>query len=404
MPFQVALSGLRAAQTELEVLGNNIANVNTTGFKESRAEFSDVYSVTNVGGAGNNPGRGVNTSRIAQQFSQGSINFTDNGLDLAISGEGFFIVEDDGARLFTRDGSFGLDREGFIVNAKNQQLIAFQTDATGAITGASSPLQISRANSAPSPTDNVQVGVNLDSQSPVPASAPFDPLDATSYNNSTAATVYDSLGGEHLLQVYFVKGAGANAWSVNTVVDGVQVGGPDALTFDTVGGLATPAGGTVTVPAFLPAPGTNPLNLTIDYSQSTQFGAPFGVNRLVQNGYTTGRLSGVDIDDEGVVFARYTNGQSEVQGQVALASFQNPQGLQPLGENNWAQTLAAGEELTGAPGSSSLGLIQAGALEDSNVDLSEQLVELIIAQRNFQANTEVISTADSITQSVINIR
>ena len=170
------------------------------------------------------------------------------------------------------------------------------------------------------------------------------------------------------------------------------------------GVLTTPASGQFTLPAFTPAPGVNPMNVTTTLSGSTMYGAPFGVSKLTQDGFTTGRLAGIDIDDEGVILARFTNGQSAVQGQVALANFASTQGLRPLGGNGWSQTFAAGEVLEGRPGSASLGLIQGGALEDSNVDLSAELVNLIIAQRNFQANTEVISTADAVTQSVINIR
>lgn len=404
MPFRVAISGLRAAQTDLNVIGNNIANVNTTGFKGSRAEFQDVFAVTNTGGSGNSAGQGVNTARVAQQFTQGNINFTDNGLDLAISGQGFFILDDNGARAYSRDGIFGLDRDGFVVNANDQKLNAFTADASGSITGALAPLQISTANTTPSATTQIVLGTNLDSQSVPPLTAPFDATDNSSFNNTTATTVFDSLGGSHLLQTYFVRSAAANTWDTYVNIDGTPVSGPDTLTFTPAGALLTPATGTITLPAFSASPGTNPLNITIDLGQSTQFGADFGINQLTQDGFTTGRLAGLDIDTQGIVFARFTNGQSEIQGQIALGNFANPQGLQPLGKNNWAETNAAGNVLEGAPGSSSLGLLQSGALEDSNVDLSEQLVNLIVAQRNFQANTEVISAADTVTQAVINIR
>jgi flagellar hook protein FlgE len=404
MPFDIAISGLRAAQTDLEVIGNNVANVNTTGFKESRAEFHDVYTVAGPGGAGNTPGQGVTTARIAQQFSQGNITFTDNGLDLAVSGDGFFVLDDNGTRVYSRDGAFGVDRDGFVVNSNNQQLNAYTPDGNGGVTGVLAPLQIQNANTAPNATAQVTIGANLDSQATVPVTAVFDPTDNTSFNNTTATTVFDSLGGSHLMQTYYVKTAAPNTWNTYAVVDGTTRGGPDALVFDTAGAMTTPASGSITVPGFTPAPGTATMNLAVDVGQITQFGAPFGVTELSQDGYTTGRLAGLDIDDEGVVFARYTNGQYEVQGQVALANFANVQGLQPLGDNNWAQTFASGDVLEGAPGTGNLGLMQSGALEDSNVDLSEQLVKLIIAQRNFQANTEVISTADSITQAVINIR
>ncbi len=403
MPFRIAISGIRAATGDLNVIGNNIANVNTAGFKGSRAEFADVFAVSNTGVASHASGQGVNTARVSQQFSQGNITFTDNGMDLAISGQGFFIVDDDGSQLYTRDGAFGLDREGFIVNANNQRLKGFSADSNGNITGAIGSMQISTANTAPQATSSVDLGANLDSQESAPLVAPFDANDNASFNFTTATTVYDSLGGGHLAQFYFVK-TGSGTWNMHTAVDGTAVGGASPLVFGTTGALTTPAGGTITLPAFTPSGGGAAMNVTLNVSEMTQFGASFGVDRVVQDGYTTGRLSGIDIDTSGNVFARYTNGQSHVQGQVALANFPNPQGLRALGQNNWAETYEAGSVLIGAPGSSSLGLVQAGALEDSNVDLSEQLVKLIVAQRNFQANTEVIQTADATTQSVINIR
>lgn len=403
MPFRIAISGIRAATADLNVIGNNIANVNTAGFKGSRAEFSDVFATSSTGVAGNASGQGVNTARVSQQFTQGNVTFTDNGMDLAISGQGFFVLDDNGAQLYSRDGAFGLDREGFIVNAGNQRLKGFTADATGNITGALGQMRISTANTAPQATTTVELGANLDSQEAIPLVTPFNANDNDTFNFTTATTVFDSLGGGHLAQFYFVK-TGPGAWDMHTAVDGTVIGPASAVTFNTTGGLATPAGGLVALPAFTPTGGGAAMNVSVDLTEMTQFGAPFGVNRVVQDGFTTGRLAGIDIDTSGNIFARYTNGQSEVQGQVALANFPNPQGLRALGQNNWAETFEAGSVLIGGPGSSSLGLIQAGALEDSNVDLSEQLVKLIVAQRNFQASTEVIQTADATTQSVINIR
>lgn len=401
MPFQVAISGLRAASQDLNVIANNIANAGTTGFKRSRAEFADVYAVSSTGVAGNAAGAGVNLQRVAQQFTQGNIAFTDNGLDLAISGEGFFMLDDNGAELYTRAGAFGLDRENFVVNAENQRLVAFAADASGNITGATAPLQINQATLPPNSTSSVTFGLDLDAAAVAPVAA-FSPTDPTSYNNSTSTTIYDSLGSSHLATFYYRKTA-ANTWESYTYVDGVQVGGPDALQFNSNGALTVPATGTIAVPSFNPGGGASNITMSLDYSGTTQFG-PFSVNSLVQDGFTTGRLSGLDIDNQGVIFARYTNGQSLVQGQVALANFANPQGLQPLGETNWAETFTSGSALVGAPGSSSLGLLQAGALEDPNVELSAELVDMIVAQRNYQANAEVISTADAITQTIINIR
>ncbi|MCZ6774733.1 MAG: flagellar hook protein FlgE [Proteobacteria bacterium] len=404
MPFNTAISGLQAAQIDLNVIGNNVANSNTTGFKRSRAEFSDVYAVSNLGTSSNDAGRGVDTSRIAQQFGQGNITFTDNPLDLAVSGQGLFMLDDNGVRSYTRDGSFGLNRDGYIVDASERRLVTYGVDASGNITGALGPLQLSQANNPPRASSAVDVGANFDANATPPAIAVFDPTDANSFNDTTAMSIFDSQGGSHLMQMYFIRDAAVNTWQMHSYVDGTAVAGPDTLVFDGAGLLTTPASGSFTLPAFTPTPGVNPINLTVSVGTSTMFGAPFGVSLLTQDGYTTGRLAGLDIDSEGIVLARFTNGQSEVQGQVALANFPNQQGLQSMGDNAWAATFSAGLVLEGKPGTSSLGLIQGGALEDSNVDLSEELVGLIIAQRNFQANTEVISTADAIIQAVMNIR
>ncbi len=404
MPFKAAISGLKAAQTDLNVIGNNVANAATTGFKRSRAEFQDVFAVSSTGASANATGRGVDTARVAQLFEQGNISFTDNALDLAISGEGFFITDNNGERVYTRDGAFGLDRDGYIVNSNNHRLMAFSADATGTINGALGPLQLSQANNPPRASTAVGLGANFDADDTPPPVAIFSPIDSNTYNETSALNVFDSQGGSHLMQMYFVRDAAVNTWQMHTYVDGNAISGPDALVFDGAGQLTSPASGQITLPAFTPTAGVNPMNVTLTLTDSTMFGAPFGVNSLTQDGYTTGRLAGIDIDGEGVILARFTNGQSAVQGQVGLANFVNPGGLRPLGGNGWTETFAAGEVLEGRPGTSSLGLIQGGALEDSNVDLSGELVALIIAQRNFQANTEVISTADAVTQSVINIR
>ncbi len=404
MPFDIAISGLQAAQADLNVTGNNIANSATTGFKRSRVDFQDVYAVSAGGVPNGTSGRGVDVARVAQQFEQGNISFTDNALDLAVSGQGFFILDNNGERAYTRDGSFGTDRNGYEVNANGERLQAYGVDASGNINGSLQDLFLSQANNPPVATAAVGLGANLDSNATVPAVAVFDPLDPATYNETTALNVFDSQGGSHLMQMYFVRDAAVNTWQARTYVDGVAVSGPNALVFDGAGNLTTPASGDIVIPAFTPTPGVNPMNVTLSLGNSTMFGAPFGVNELTQDGFTTGRLASVDIDREGIVLARFTNGQVTVQGQVGLANFANPQGLRPLGQNNWAESFAAGAALEGSPGSSSLGLIQGGALEDSNVDLSEELVALIIAQRNFQANTEVISAADAITQAVINIR
>ena len=404
MAFRVATSGLKAASGDLDVIANNIANSNTTGFKKSRAEFADVFAVTDLGASSTTPGSGVRMVDVAQQFSQGNISFTDNNLDLAISGGGFFIVDDGGNQSYTRSGAFGVDRNGFISNSQGQQLLAFAADASGNITGAASPLQINTANIPPNPSSAITLSLNLDSSSTQPAVAPFDATNSNSYNFPTSTTIFDSLGNAHTASFYYVKTAVANTWDTHMFVNGVQVDGPDTLAFDNTGALITPAGGTITVPAFTAAGGGAPINITLDYSNTTQFGIPSAANSLFQDGYTTGRLSNLDIDSEGIIFTRFTNGQSRVEGQIALADFPNPQGLQPVSDTSWGETFASGAVVIGSPGTSRLGLIQSGALEEANVELSEELVKMIIAQRTFQANAEVIQTSDAVTQSIINLR
>lgn len=404
MPFGSAISGMRAAQIHLETIGNNVANANTTGFKQSRTEFADIYAGSKGGGgtASNNPGNGVNVSRVAQQFTQGTISSTSGVLDMAIDGEGFFIVEDDGTRLYTRAGAFGLDDEGNIVNAQKQSLIGYQADDAGNISGALGPIQLSTSETNPIATTQVDLTLNLDANKTLPTVGTFDPDDPDSYSDSTSTTLYDSLGNSHLATMYFVKDATANTWDMEVYVDGASAGS-QTLTFDTGGNLTAPASGVVTGLTATPT-GADPLSFDLDISRATQYGAGFSVSEVTQNGFTTGRLSGIDIDSLGVIYARYTNGVSEPQGQIALANFQNTQGLQKLGNNSWGETNDSGTGVPGRPGTSDLGLLQAGALEDSNVDLTAQLVDMIIAQRNFQANAQVISTADAVTQAVINIR
>ncbi|HHM05973.1 MAG TPA: flagellar hook protein FlgE [Gammaproteobacteria bacterium] len=406
MPFRIALSGLNAASSELRVVGNNVANASTTGFKKSRTEFADIYSVASLGNVGQAIGSGVAVASVAQQFSQGNISFTDNGLDLAVSGQGFFRLSDQGAVVYSRAGAFGVDRDGYIVNAQDQRLTAYLADSAGNITGAVGDLRLDTSDIAPRASTLVEVGVNLDATSSTPPA--FNVNDPTTYNSSTSLTVYDSLGTAHLATTYFRKTATANEWETHLFIDGTEATPTTSgtLTFNADGTLASPAGGSVAYDAFSIA-GADDLSLTLDYqtnTPTTQFGSQFGVNFLSQDGYTTGRLSGVDISESGVVLARFTNGQSRTLGQVALANFANAQGLRQLGDTSWAESFESGSPLVGPPGTASLGLIQSGALEGSNVDLTEQLVTMITAQRNFQANAQVITTADTVTQTIINIR
>lgn len=405
MTFRIALSGINAASSDLGVTANNIANANTTGFKTSRAEFADVYAAGAQGLAAEQEGAGVRMARAAQQFGQGSIDFTDNPLDLAINGQGFFTVSDGGSLGYTRDGAFSLDRDGFVVNNAGQRLQAFPPTATGGFVGGGlQSLQLDASDNPPQASSSLTVSANLPADAPVPAVAPLDPSDPDTYNHTTSMTVYDSLGTAHTASFFYAKDAAANTWSMQAYVDGTAVGGAQTLTYDSSGTLTAPAGGNITLPAHALGNGAADLELSVDVGDSTQFGESFGVSALSQDGYTTGRLSGLEVTAEGVVQVRFTNGQASALGQLAIANFANPQGLNPQGNNFWTESFTSGGARLGAAGSSDLGTIQSGALESSNVDLTEQLVNMITAQRNFQANAQMISTSDQVTQTIINIR
>ena len=666
MTFNTAISGLRAASDILQVTGNNIANASTSGFKASRAEFSDVYATSVLGTGGNSIGSGVRLSDVSQQFTQGNTSFTSNSLDMAVNGNGFFILSDSGAMSYGRNGAFHLDNEGFLVDSSGREVQGFLASDSGEISGNLSTLQIVTDNLPPRQTTNVNSMLNLNAElvpptvrgttstatgtaintpvlgstfaggngypvetftftdangvntvlstnandsasdiaslfstiqgatvassnavtidmgtaaqvaantmqinlngvsfpagstpqqiaiainnetnnllqgitanftgaipgtgltisansgvdlsftvngggtandvftmtgdggslalgagagiqgviggkvdltlaegltmtsgdlinstaSPNPGTLftdpvvqtpyvanQFDPSNQGTYNNATSLNVYDSLGNAHVMSMYFVKESTINTWSMYVQIDDEDVGDPNpalpspqnvlptraqfSLVFNTDGSLNETAsddvfisnwtplnqdgvyngsqrGLTVANGGTLPIPDPpNSSNFVIDLNGTTQFGSPFSVNAVSQNGFTTGRLSGLDVNSEGIIFARYTNGQAQVLGQVALANFNNTQGLQPLGDTLWGETFESGQAIIGTPGSAALGVVQAGALEESNVDLSQELVQLIIAQRNFQANAKTIQTADTVTQTIINLR
>jgi flagellar hook protein FlgE len=406
MSFRLALSGLNAATADLSVTANNIANTATTGFKSSRAEFSSLFSTSATGVSSTAIGNGVKVAEVAQTFSQGNINFTSNNLDLALSGQGFFTLSDKGALSYSRAGAFQVDKDGYVVNSTNQRLQVFPPNpgGTGFNTGSLADLHLITSESPPNATTAVQMTLNLPGNAAVPATTPFDPTDPNSYNQTSSMTVYDSLGAAHTATTYFSKTAVANQWQQRLYVDGGPVGVAQTLQYSNTGALTAPANGRLTYPAFTPATGAAPINLTFDLSTSTQYGSAFGVSAVTQDGFTTGRLIGIDTDATGIVQARFTNGRSIALGQIALAQFSNPNGLQQLGNTAWAETFGSGQALKGTAGVAGLGSIQSGALEASNVDITEQLVNMITAQRDFQANAQMISTSDSITQTIINIR
>ncbi|WDS36852.1 flagellar hook protein FlgE [Pseudoxanthomonas sp.] len=406
MGFNTSLSGLRASNADLNVTSNNIANTGTTGFKESRAEFADIFMGGTYGVANNAVGSGARTADVAQQFKQGNIDNTGNTLDVAISGNGFFNVSNNGNALYTRSGNFQMDADGNVVTPDGYNLQVFAPNEDGATvsTASMTNLKLSTTDSSPNPTSSVSANVTLPANASAPAVATFDPANANSYNYSTSVTVYDSLGVSHVMTMYYVKTANANEWQQYTAIDGTSVSAtPTTLTYSDSGKLLSPANGTISLDGYTPASGAGSLSISMQVGDSSQYGEAFAVNDLSQDGYAAGSLSKFEIAADGMVYASYNNGNKKLLGQIALTNFNNKQGLQPQGNNCWAATTSAGTPRTGAPGSSDFGSTQSGALEASTVDLTEQLVNMIVAQRNFQANAKMITTQDEITQTVINI-
>ena len=406
MSFQQGLSGLNIAAKNLDAIGNNVANASTIGYKVARAEFADVFANSLAGGAGVQIGIGAQVAAVRQQFSQGNIVTTSNPMDVAINGAGFYRLSTNGTISYARNGQFSLDRDGYIVTNSGARLTGYPADANGQIV-ASTPidLQVSLANIAPRATTDARVAINLDSRENVPAAA-FSIADPTSYNSSTAMTVYDSQGNAHTLTLYFRKSA-ANTWDVYGAADGAVLNGAAPLGTMNFGGNGLLAGNvTMNVSIPLANGAATPLAfpLTFPVSDMTQFGVNFSVSQLQQDGFTTGRLAGFAIGSDGVILGRYTNGQTRAQGQIVLANFINPQGLVALGGNEWAETSESGQPLVATPGSGNLGTLQSGALEEANVDLTEELVKMITAQRVYQANAQTIRTQDQVMQTIVNLR
>jgi flagellar hook protein FlgE len=553
MGFAQGLSGLNASAKQLDVIGNNIANTSTVGFKVSQAQFADVFASSLTGAGGLQIGIGTKVAAAVQQFTQGNITITNNSLDLAINGKGFFRLSDAGSVTYSRNGQFQMDKDGYIVNNSGLHVTGYLADAAGNIVPSNpTDLQISTADVPPNTTSASLAKMNLDSRVNPPTTASFSPSDPTSYNYSTSETVFDTLGNSHVFSLYFVKTAtvpagGGAEWVAHANVDNapltvaslatvlaqvqaVDTGGAAGLdTVNTAAGVAgnwsagvpatvttarttltsaiasadaadaalvaagaaatraqidsaaaattaasnamaalnaaivavhvpasvanaallalsaaaVPAAATAATTANVPAATLNqslldfntsgqltttmpltisvdldsvasafglvnssasPLNFTLDFTGTNQFGANFGVSTLSQDGYTSGRLSGFGLSNDGIVLGRYTNGQSNQLAQLVLANFANAQGLSPLGDNQWSETAASGQPVLGVPGSSSLGLLQSSAVEDSNVDLTAELVNMITAQRVYQANAQTIKTQDQVLQTLVNLR
>jgi flagellar hook protein FlgE len=402
--FSIALSGLTAANSALDITSNNIANADTNGYKTSQAEFGDVYSAGAVNLNTSTAGEGVQLLASEQQFTQGDITTTSSPLDMAISGNGFFTLNSPSGVSYTRNGEFQEDQNGNVVTATGQFLQVYPPTANGGFnTGALQNLNLNTAQSAPQATSTGAVGLDLPSNDTAPTATPFDPTNPATYNQSTSTTVYDSLGNSYPATFYFTQTATPGKWNVDMTVNGTQVGTAQTLTFSSNGTLTAPANGNLAFGGYTPADGAATMNMTFNFNNTTQYGTQFGVNTITQNGYTTGQLSTVSVSSTGVVSAVYTNGRSTDLGQLAIANFPNPQGLQQLTDTQWAQTFSSGTAVQGTAGSAGFGTVQSSALESSNTDLTTELVNMITEQRAFQANAQVITTADQLSQTVIGI-
>ncbi|WP_027350601.1 flagellar hook protein FlgE [Halotalea alkalilenta] len=399
MAFSQGVSGLKSASVSLDVIGNNIANSQTVGFKSSRAEFADMY-------AGAMAGMGTRVAGVTQSFGSGSIEQTDRTLDLAINGNGFFRLEQGNEVVYSRNGQFNVDNQGYLVNATGGRLTGYAGDSAG---GDPIALQVDNASSAAQATTTAGAVYNLD------ASA------AAGDSNTSSMTVYDSLGNAHAVQLTFTKLAEdadavpavpANAWQLSASLNGeqIQLGeGADGeamfaqqITFDGAGALTSEMPLSLDIGA--PGTGANDMAVALDLTGTTQYARDFANTSIEQDGYAAGDLIGVSVSEDGLLIGRYSNNQTETLGRVALADFRNPQGLESTGDNAWRETVESGQALVGAVGSGQLGSLLAGALESSNVDLSEQLVSMIIAQRNYQANSQTVQTQDQIMQTLISMR
>ncbi|MCP4413450.1 MAG: flagellar hook protein FlgE [Gammaproteobacteria bacterium] len=426
MSFNTALSGLNAAQADLSVTSNDIANVNTTGFKESRAEFGDIFATSSLGSSSTAIGSGVLLSKVAQQFNQGNLDFTSNSLDLAISGDGMFVMApslDSQEQIFTRSGAMGVDSDGYVVNSSGQFLRVFPVNEDGTVSAtslnSSEALQLPATSGSPTVSSEIEIGVNLPAAAGGLDPDSFDSNNPTTYNSSTSISIVDSLGETHVATFYYVKDIGtSNTWAQYMEIDGAALditGGTSGaggqlygtITYDSAGNYVSNSPDPMVTAQLGFSNGADiTQTLTIDYGSNspTQFASGFSVTTLSHNGFGTGQLSGLDISDEGIIRANYTNGTSTALGKIALARFSNPQGLRQEGNTAWTETIDSGEAIAGEAGSASFGLIRSGALEASNVDLTAELVNLITAQRNFQANAKSIETSNTVTQAILQIR
>lgn len=429
MAFQQGLSGLNMAAKALDATSNNIANASTVGFKASSAHFSDVYAASLSGAGASQVGIGGSVSAIQQQFTQGNLTASNSPLDISINGAGFFKMDNNGAATYSRNGQFHLDKNGYIVNDQALKLTGYAAISGTVVPSTPAPIQISASDLPPVATGTstsagftgIKANLQLDSRATVPtvtpwvgATGPVYSPDPQSYNYSTALSVYDSLGNAHALSMYFVKTATPGQWQTHFNIDGTS----DAyvtpqgtnMTFDSTGKLTSgPIALSINLTSVntalsLPSNATSPMAFNIDFTGTSQYGSAFGTNRLEQDGYAAGHLVGLSVGNDGVIQGRYSNGQTFAQGGIVLANFANPNGLQALGNNQWTETSISGPSLIGAPNTANLGILSSSTVEESNVDLTAELVNLITAQRNYQANAQSIKTQDQVLQTLVNLR
>ncbi len=420
MSFQQGVSGLNATSKSLEIIGNNIANANTFGTKIARAEFADVYANALGGGSNTAVGIGVNVAAVAQQFTQGNISTTENPMDLAINGAGFFQVQEGTNPIsYTRNGQFKVNRDGYIVNNSQARLVGYQADNNGVILpGTTSALRLPTVGVKPQATSSIDLEFNVDARQSItaPGTTPLiDFSDPSTFNNATGLTVFDAKG-QDVVMTFFLQKSATDTWNVFATANGVTVAGTagdpqpvSTLSFASDGSapLSPTAPLAMDVPATVGSRGFDTLPITgimLDFGAATQFGTPFGPTNIGQNGFAPGLLTAITVEGNGIIMARYSNGQSKAAGQIELATFRNPQGLQPTGSNAWVSTYESGDPTRGDPGGGSRGLLQAGALEESNIDLTKQLVDMITAQRSYQANAQTIKTLDQVLQTLVNLR
>jgi len=417
MSFYTSLSGLQAAQTDLSVISHNLANVSTNGFKKSRTEFADVIASSVSQSPTSQIGSGVVVKGNRQQFSQGNLVQSQSSLDLAISGDGFFAIKPsltDVSVDYTRNGAFSVDADRYIVDGQGGHLLAFPVDGSGAVVSSSLnsaiPLRLPATSGTPVATANVGLTLNLPATSALPSAGTFDRFNAASYNSATSTTIYDAAGNAQTLTNYYVRtSTGApSTWDVYSYVGDqpLTIGGANkaTLTFDATGTLTSPTTA-ITFDNFTPASGAAAQAVKLDYGTlTTQGSGSFEVKNKTQDGVAVGLIQGVAVDSDGLVKASFSNGDTQILGKVSLVNFANPAGLRQLGNSNWASTGLSGEAVVGEANSNGFGGILSGTIERSNVDITEELVGLIAAQRAFQANAKALDTASQIAQTIFQIQ